>query len=188
MFAGVRFVHLRSNICILVHRTSANVNESKRMTDPELVSAFLERTSRLSDPEAAALVGVTHTTIARWKAGHGQEGGWKNLQAATRRAVEDYLEEADAAEATVADYNEDREEAELARAGALPEPLLRIRERESIAAVIRAQGMRDACRAARLEAEKAVNRGEWARPPARRITPMEPPKPRRPGEEVREAS
>lgn len=87
-----------------------------------------------------------------------------------------------------ASYNEDREEAELARAGALPEPLLRIMERESIAAVIRAQGMRDACRAARLEAEKAVNRGEWARPPARRITPMEPTKPRRPGEEGREAS
>lgn len=56
-------------------------------------------------------------------------------------------------------YNERREEGELARIGGLPDPLIRTMERESIAAVIRAQAMRDACRAARIEAEKAPTRG-----------------------------
>jgi transcriptional regulator with XRE-family HTH domain len=55
-------------------------------------------------------------------------------------------------------YNEAREEMELARIGAMNDSLLRTLERESIAAVIRAQGMRDACRAARIEAEKAPAR------------------------------
>lgn len=57
-------------------------------------------------------------------------------------------------------YNERREEQELARIGSLSDPLMRIMERESVAAVIRAQAVRDACRAARLEAEKAPSRGE----------------------------
>ena len=83
-------------------------------------------------------------------------------------------------------YDESREEAELARAGALPEPLLRIMERESIAAVIRAQGIRDACRAARVEAETAARRNELAQPAYQR-TPMKPqprqePKKKRGGE------
>jgi hypothetical protein len=69
-------------------------NEKKQLSDAELVTRALVLTSRLSDPERAAEFGVTHTTIARWKAGHGGEDGWKQLQAGTRRKLEDYIDAA----------------------------------------------------------------------------------------------
>jgi len=65
------------------------VNESEYLDDRKLVRAFLDATSRMSDPEAGALAGVSHTTIGRWKAGE-----WKQLQAANRRRLEDYLADA----------------------------------------------------------------------------------------------
>ena len=55
-------------------------------------------------------------------------------------------------------YDESREERDLARIAGISDPLIRTLERESLAAVIRAQGMRDACRAARIEAERAPAR------------------------------
>lgn len=65
------------------------MNEHEYLTDQELVTAFLAATSRLSDMEAAEAAGVTHTTVGRWKKGHGD--GWKELQAGTRRSLLDYL-------------------------------------------------------------------------------------------------
>jgi hypothetical protein len=85
-----------------------------------------------------------------------REGPPGRFDAKTLRGMELFL--ASHETAATSGYNEAREESELARVGALGDALLRALERESIAAVIRAQGMRDACRAARIEAEKAPTR------------------------------
>lgn len=65
-------------------------NDNARVTDMDLVGWFLDLIEKkgLSDPEAGDLVEVSHTTIGRWKAGHGAQGGWKTLRAATRRRLE----------------------------------------------------------------------------------------------------
>lgn len=124
--------------------------------------------------------GVDQGTVSRWL--DGTVPRHKHLQKALRHMLEDMRtgvwprEDDDqgggewAIGEGVPAYNEAREEEEMERIGALPDPLLRVMERESIAAVIRAQGMRDACRAARIEAEKAPDRSVAT---ARyRITPM----------------
>lgn len=102
-----------------------------------------------SDREAGRFLGVAAKTVKEWR-----EGKIPPLRSPMRDKLISKL----SGGLPSGGYNEDREEAEMARIGGLPDPFLRIMERESIAAVIRAQGMRDACRAARLEAEKALDR------------------------------
>lgn len=58
-----------------------------RATDEELVRAFVAATSDLSLREAAELVGVSHDSVRRWRAGAAGK-----LKPATRRALRQYIE------------------------------------------------------------------------------------------------
>jgi len=127
--------------------------------DSDLASAYVRATEALSQEEAADAIGVSQSTLSNWRKGKLP----KKLRPAWRREILGYLDgrvsgNGEGKDGKAPPYNEVREESELAKIGALPDSLLRTMERESIAAVIRAQGMRDACRAARVEAEKAPNR------------------------------
>lgn len=107
----------------------------------------------------AVRIGKSPEQLSRWENGKAQPGldTLVKLAAILGVGVTELTESAEQPDVPPS-YNEAREEEELARIGGLPDPLLRTMERESIAAVIRAQGMRDACRAARVEAEKAPSR------------------------------
>lgn len=117
------------------------------MEDTELVSAFLEATSRMSLAEAGQLAGVAHTTVRRWRAGYGTKDGWKELQARNRRMMEDYL----------ASLKNHTAVATVPHADVihLPEWLQEVIRNDAKAAVLRAEALRDFGRAARLEAEHA---------------------------------
>lgn len=151
----------------------------------------LQTVEGMTDRAAAERLGIGHSTVFRWRELR-QKG--EPVPGPPRGKTRDVLQRfrGDAVEQIgeleAAPYNEAREEEELRRIGEIPDPILRIMERESIAAVIRAQGLRDACRASRLEAEKALDRNGWAGTrPATGQTPLIPQP--RPGErKKREAS
>lgn len=125
-----------------------NVNEKKQASPQDIVSAALQATSRLSDMEKAEALGVTHTTIGRWKAGYGKEGGWKTLHAGTRRKLEDYLARMRTKE------NAERSTAEFVGATWLDWES-RAAERRARAAEIEAEAARERAVAARLAEENA---------------------------------
>lgn len=124
--------------------------------------ALLRAVRGMTDAAAAEELDVSESTIKRWRelraAG---EAIPEKPRGRPRVALLSVITGNDGSDGQGKDppaYNEAREEGELARIGSIPNPLLRTMERESIAAVIRAQGMRDACRAARIEAERAPTR------------------------------
>lgn len=121
---------------------------------PSVKQFVKERTIRVAEE----LSGISRTVLHDFISGSTpQEKNLGEIEAWAKRAGI-YDPAGGVLQESPAPYNEAREEEELARIGSLPDSLLRSMERESIAAVIRAQGMRDACRAARIEAEKAPNR------------------------------
>jgi hypothetical protein len=127
-----------------------------RAEDLELVRNAVASVAHIaSDREAAKHLGVSPKTLKDWRA-----GDIRPLRSPTR----DKLINNRAAGGAQADgeseqpYELQREEGDLARVGVVPDPLLRIMERDSIAAVIRAQAVREAAWAARLEAQNAGRR------------------------------
>lgn len=119
--------------------------------------AFLAQVAKMTEREAESATGVSASTLRRWRMLRKKGMPIGEPRGKPKDALLRAIEKRSPSEQTPP-YDESREELELARIGALPDPLLRSLERESMAAVIRAQGMRDACRAARIEAEKAPDR------------------------------
>lgn len=70
------------------------MNDSELPEDVALVNAFLALVERLdrNNVEAGKMVGVTHTTVGRWKRGFRQPKGWKEIQAPTRRRIRAVLD------------------------------------------------------------------------------------------------
>lgn len=117
-----------------------------------LVDSALSPVEGLSAPQAAERVGVSANTIRRWR--ELREAG-EEIPEPRGEPREALLRGAIGADGRGNDLDD---EAEIERIKALPDPLLRVLEQESYAAVLRAQGVRDACRAALIEAEKAIDR------------------------------
>lgn len=145
-----------------------HVSESPKWADKEIVDRALEAVAAMSQEEAAALLGVSQSTVSNWI-----NGSRPQLKPANRRHLLALIERtrglmfdlvnpveqaARQRAASTTPGEPDEEVGALSRIAGLSDPLIRTLERESLAAVIRAQGMRDACRAARIEAEKAPMR------------------------------
>jgi len=118
------------------------------------------------------LSGITNVSVMRYEKGLRMPGAdyvravaqvagldlaW--LLTGEGEAVEGATEKPEKPDApAVLPYDLARESADLAQASAIPDPVLRMLEREGIIAVIRTQGMREAAWAARLSEQNAAAR------------------------------
>jgi transcriptional regulator with XRE-family HTH domain len=124
---------------------------------------------RVTQAYLADKIGIARGTVAAWE-GNTQEPSGENLEnlakffgVTPRYILTGYTTDVvgeqpgkDGAEPPP--YDPELERAQLEQIGRVSDPLLRTMERDSLAAVIRAQGFREHALAARLEAETARER------------------------------
>jgi hypothetical protein len=124
--------------------------------DDALIRGALERSRGVEGGirKRARAIGVSPGTLRIWEETEKKGGSFPPL----RDPVRDRLNNKRSVNADEMPYNEEREEEELRRVGELDDPILRVLERESISAIIRAQAVREAAWGYRISEQNTAAR------------------------------